>query len=92
LEVKLNEREKKFLDGSHKRGRLMAFPLGLDDILIWFTLTSFILLITSALFGTREGFSGIMIEKSRLRIVTIIIFIIFAFLIFIKIQEIIINR
>lgn len=68
----------------------MSFPLKFNDIIIWITLTCVILLATSGLLNPYHGQTNLIIEKDRLRLVTLIISIIFLFIIVIKIHELIV--
>jgi len=52
----------------------MQFPLSVSDISLWIAVTAIILLITSELISSySESFGNFAIEKSRLRLVALLL-------------------
>lgn len=70
----------------------MALLLEFNDIIIWITSTSLILLATTEIINTYFGQTGFVIEKDRLKKVTYLMMILFLLTIMIKIYEIIVSR
>ena len=58
-------------------GNEMQFPLGLNDISLYFAVTAIILLITSELLSAHNFQKGLIIERDRLRSAAHILIILF---------------
>ena len=67
----------------------MNFPLGFWDINIWLAVTAIILLITSELISPYYGKTNLLINKKRLRNVSIIVSTLFHITVAIRIATII---
>jgi hypothetical protein len=67
----------------------MNIPLSINDIIIFISVTSLILLITSEILNPRYGQTKFVIEKKRISSVAIVSSIFFFLMILIKIYEII---
>ena len=67
----------------------MQFPLGFWDISLWLAVTSIILLITSELISPYYGRTNILINKKRLKNVSLIMGILFLITVAIRIYGII---
>ncbi len=63
----------------------MQFPLSVSDIGLWIAVTAIILLITSELISSNsEGLRNFAIEKSRLRLVALLLGIAFMFTVLLR--------
>jgi len=51
----------------------MHFPLSLGDVSLWIAFTAIILLVTSELLASSETFGDFVIQKTRLRIVALVL-------------------
>ena len=69
----------------------MQFPLGFWDISLWLAVTAIILLITSELISPYYGKTNLLINKRRLRNVSIIVSTLFLITVAIRIATIIIS-
>ena len=69
----------------------MNFPLSFWDISLWLAVTAIILLITSELISPYYGKTNILINKKRLRNVSIIVSTLFLITVAIRIATIIIS-
>lgn len=69
----------------------MSFPLSFWDISLWLAITAIILLITSELISPYYGKTNLLINKKRLRNVTIIVSTLFLITVAIRIATIIIS-
>jgi len=67
------------------------FPLGFWDISLWLAVTAIILLITSELISPYYGKTNLLINKRRLRNVSIIVSTLFLITVAIRIATIIIS-
>jgi len=67
----------------------MQFPLSFWDISLWLAVTAIILLVTSELISPYYGKTNIIIDKKRLRTVSLIFGLLFMFTVFIRIYFII---
>ena len=67
----------------------MDFPLGFWDISLWLAVTAIILLITSELISPYYGKTNLLINKKRLRNVSIIVSTLFLITVAIRIATII---
>jgi len=67
----------------------MQFPLSFLDISLWLAVTAIILLVTSELISPYYGKTNIIIDKKRLRAVSLIFGLLFMFTVFIRIYFII---
>ena len=67
----------------------MNFPLGFWDISLWLAVTAIILLITSELISPYYGKTNLLINKKRLRNVSIIVSTLFLITVAIRIATII---
>ena len=67
----------------------MQFPLSLWDISLWLAVTAVILLATSELIFPYYGEKKILINKKRLRTVSLIFALLFMFTVFIRIYLIV---
>jgi hypothetical protein len=67
----------------------LAFPLGLWDLSLWTAVTAIILLATSELLSPYYGRTRLMINKKRLRIVSLIVALIFLATVTYRIYEIV---
>jgi len=69
----------------------MGFPLTFWDISLWLAITAIILLITSELISSYYGKTNLLINKKRLRNVSIIVSTLFLITVAIRIATIIIS-
>ena len=69
----------------------MGFPLTFWDISLWLAVTAIILLITSELISPYYGKTNLLINKKRLRNVSIIVSTLFLITVAIRIATIIIS-
>jgi len=69
----------------------MNFPLSFWDISLWLAVTAIILLITSELISSYYGKTNLLINKRRIRNVSIIVSALFLITVAIRIATIIIN-
>jgi hypothetical protein len=69
----------------------MSFPLTFWDISLWLAITAIILLITSELISPYYGKTNLLINKKRLRNVSIIVSTLFLITVAIRIATIIIS-
>jgi len=69
----------------------MDFPLSFWDISLWLAITAIILLITSELISPYYGKTNILINKRRIRNVSIIVSTLFLITVAIRIATIIIS-
>jgi hypothetical protein len=69
----------------------MQFPLSFWDISLWLAVTAIILLITSELISPYYGKTNLLINKKRLRNVSIIVSTLFLITVAIRIATIIIS-
>jgi len=67
----------------------MQFPLSLWDITLWLAVTAIILLVTSELISPYYEKTKILINKKRLRTVSLIFALLFIFTVFIRIYLIV---
>jgi uncharacterized membrane protein len=67
----------------------MQFPLSLWDITLWLAVTAIILLVTSELISLYYEKTKILINKKRLRTVSLIFALLFIFTVFIRIYLIV---
>lgn len=67
----------------------MQFPLGFWDISLWLAVTAIILLITSELISPYYGRTNILVNKKRLKNVSLIMGILFLITVAIRIYGII---
>jgi len=69
----------------------MRFPLGVFDIFLWNAVMAIILLATSEVLDPYYGQTRILIEKSRLKKATLILGVLFLFIVAIRIYEVILT-
>ena len=69
----------------------MGFPLSFWDISLWLAVTAIVLLITSELISPYYGKTNLLINKRRLRNVSIIVSTLFLITVAIRIATIIIS-
>ncbi|MCK5610410.1 hypothetical protein KAR91_51530 [Candidatus Pacearchaeota archaeon] len=69
----------------------MRLPLGFYDISLWLAITAIILLATSEIISPYYGQTGLIIEKGRLRTVTLILGFLFLSTVAVRIYQIIIT-
>jgi hypothetical protein len=67
----------------------LAFPLGFWDLSLWTAVTAIILLATSELLSPYYGRTRLMINKKRLRMVSLIVAFIFLATVAYRIYEIV---
>ena len=70
----------------------MDFPLSLWDISLWLAITAIILLVTSELISPYYGKTNLIINKKRLRNISLAVSTLFLITVGIRIATIIINR
>jgi len=64
-------------------------PLGFWDISLWTAITAIILLATSELLSPYYGRTGVLIDRKRLRVVTLVVALIFLTTVAYRIYEIV---